>query len=189
MQLSTENLFLRNELISILLKHEGLKESKDEPNRGPFIDPINKFFGIPLGNPYCIGGLLFYGVRELCALYDLKNPIPMTASTQKFFKKCKEQFPEHVHLTESDTRFLKADICIQQTLKDPTRGHAYILTEDEKPIGTHFTFEMNTNKGGSRNGDGNYRLTRKRNDVTSKKLLGAVDVISIILEHNPNFKI
>lgn len=180
-----EELFLRDELISLLLVHEGLTET-DGPNRSPLCDHINATIGAKLGSPYCMAGLWVCGVKALCDKHKLINPVYKTASTQEFANYVQRYRPQYIH--EVPARALKGDICILQLIEDPKKGHAYTLTENESAHGQK-TFEFNTNAAGSRNGDGNYRRTRFSTGGRTMKYRFAVDVVAWILDANPAFAV
>lgn len=180
-----EELFLRDELINLLLIDEGLTET-DGPNRSPLVDYINKEIGAPLGSPYCISGFLIRGVKQLCTKHKLINPVYMTASTQEFANYVVKYRPQYIH--EVPARALKADLCILQLIDDVKKGHGYTLTENESAHGQK-TFEYNTNAQGSRNGDGNHRRLRFATGSKTMRYRFAVDVVAWILDANPAFKL
>jgi hypothetical protein len=164
---------LRDELIQLWLADLNQHETGGA-NRSPMIDNINRRLHVPLGSPYCIGGLLVRGVEVLCTKNKLINPVVMSAGTQDFWQSTPTKFKRNIPL--------KGDICILQNRTDSSHGHAYGITTVKD--GKHLTVEYNTNKAGSRDGDGVYELTRTDKGSLTKKYLGAVDVISWILTVN-----
>lgn len=170
---------LRDGLLKIWRKDVGLREDKGQ-NRSEFCDAVCKHFGYSMGQPYCIGGLL-YRAGQFLKEHNLKNPLPKTMSTQGFYNLAPERYRK-----AKGVKALHADICIQQTIKDPNRGHAYALIEDEKDIHkpTH-TVEYNTNYSGSRDGGGVMELNiRSQDGDKSKKYRGAVNIVQWILDAN-----
>ena len=166
---------LRNQIVEMLCKDVGQRENNGK-NRSPLIDAICKFFGLPMGQPYCIGWVV-YRIDGFCKEKGLKNPIPKTMSTQEFWRKTPEKYKKHKGIKGK-----KADVCIQQQYASPTKGHAYVLTKDEEL--EQSTVEANTNVQGSRDGDGIYFNTRSQSGDISKKYLGAVDVAQWIIDEN-----
>lgn len=187
----TPDQFLRNELDSFWKEDLGQREV-DGPNRSKMIDGINKRLNVPLGSPYCIGGLLVRGVERLCKEYSLKLPInfPFTAGTQKFWYGSLKQQNGFVHPFSEASDYQKAkkaNIGILQNKTDKAHGHAFGFAEDETDV--QHTIEYNTNLAGSRNGDGVYELVRTVKGTPTKIYLGNVDVVSWILSVNPQFRV
>lgn len=170
-KLITEDL-LRSELVTMWTMWEGKKET-DGKNLAPWINPMPKYFGVPMGSPYCIMGLLYYGVKPLCEKYKLKNPVPMTASTQDFFNRSSHKVASSVK---------KGDIGILVNRNDSSHGHAFGILEDG--VVSFKTIEFNTDPSGGRDGDGVYKRTRTSNGDTSKKYRGSIDVVKWIMEYN-----
>lgn len=168
---------LRNELVALVEVDLGERET-DGPNRSKMIDRINKRLGVPLGSPYCIGGLLVRAVEVLCTKHGFVNPVVMTAGTQKFWRKAPEKFKKL-----KGNKAKKGDIGILVNKDDPGHGHAFMFREDETNV--QLTIEYNTNGAGSRNGDGVYRLQRSSEGTITKTYRGSVDVIAWILSVNP----
>lgn len=183
--------FLANELIN-LCKEDLSQREVDGPNRSKMIDAINTRLGVPLGSPYCIGGLLVRGVARLCDEYKLNLPVnfPFTAGTQKFWYGSLKQQNGFVHSYLENQPYEKAkkgSIGILQNKVDKAHGHAFMFAEDESDV--QHTIEYNTNLKGSRNGDGVYELARTVKGTSTKIYLGNVDVVSWILIANPQFEI
>lgn len=173
----TREQLLRDELVALWEADLGQRET-DGSNRSPMIDSINKRLGIDMGLPYCIGGLLVRGVEVLCTKHQLKNPVTMTAGTQKFWGRAPEKFKKL-----KGNKAKKGDIGILVSTTNPSQGHAFGFREDETHV--QQTIEYNTNLAGSRDGGGVYRLERTANGTISKKYRGSVDVIAWILSVNP----
>lgn len=166
---------IREDIVSMLLKDVGQRETNGK-NRSPLIDSICKFFGLPFGQPYCIGWVV-YRVDGYCAAKGLKNPLPKTMSTQEFYRRTPAAYKKPKGVKAS-----KADVGIQQQYADANRGHAYVLTDDEGVYQP--TVEANTNPAGSRDGDGIYENSRSQAGDLSKKYLGAVDIAKWISDAN-----
>lgn len=166
---------IREDIVSMLLKDVGQRETNGK-NRSPLIDSICKFFGLPMGQPYCIGWVV-HRVDGYCAAKGLKNPLPKTMSTQEFYRRTPAAYKKPKGVKAS-----KADVGIQQQYADANRGHAYVLTDDEGVYQP--TVEANTNPAGSRDGDGIYENSRSQAGDLSKKYLGAVDIAKWISDAN-----
>lgn len=173
----TKEKMLRDDLVALWEADLGQFEVNG-PNRSEMIDGINKRLHVPLGSAYCIGGLLVRGVEVLCTKYGLRNPVIMTAGTQNFWWKAPEKFKKL-----KGNKAKKGDIGILVNKDDAGHGHAFGFREDETNV--QLTIEYNTNKAGSRNGDGVYRLERSANGTITKNYRGSVDVIAWILSVNP----
>jgi hypothetical protein len=167
---------LRNELVALCEADLAQREDKG-PNRSEMIDAINKRLGVPLGSPYCIGGLLVRAVEVLCTRHDFVNPVVMTAGTQKFWRNAPEKFKKL-----KGNKAKKGDIGILVNKNDAAHGHAFMFREDETNV--QLTIEYNTNGAGSRNGDGVYRLQRTAEGTISKTYRGSIDVVAWILSVN-----
>lgn len=177
------DVFLRNELIKLVAKDIGQRETGGN-NRSPMIDAINDQLAYR-GAPYCISGLLVRGVKKLCRSYGLTNPVLMTASTQEFYDATPAKFKHAKGVLGH-----KGDIGIMQSKSNSDSGHAYILEEDETSTsGVQHTIEYNTDGSGGRDGDGVYRRTRSQSGDLLKRYRGSVDVIAWILSANPDFKV
>lgn len=166
---------IRNDIVSLLKKDIGQRETNGK-NRSPLIDAICKHFGLGLGNPYCIGWVL-YRSDQYCKAMGFKNPLPKTMSTQEFYRQTPPAYKKPKGLKAK-----KSDVGIQQQYADAARGHAYVLTDDETTI--QATIEANTNPQGSRDGDGVYYNSRTQDGDQSKKYLGAVDIAKWIFDAN-----
>lgn len=166
---------MRDELVELWMKDVGEKETHGK-NRSPLIDSICKFFGLPPGQPYCIGGLL-YRTHQYLESKGLKNPLPKTMSTQSFYNSAPGKYKKIKGIKAS-----KADICIQRKRSDHNLGHAYALTEDEGV--EQFTVEYNTDLNGGRDGDGVATHIRSQLGDLSKEYRGAVDIVQWIMDHN-----
>lgn len=174
---------LRETLVHFWRQDLGQREDMGK-NRSLMIDNINLRLGVPLGSPYCIGGLLTEGVEPLCKMFNLKNPIPMEAGTQSFWQAVPEKYKY-----PKGKLGKKADICILQNKADAGHGHAYGLTQDELVqsltlVNSQKTIEYNTNKAGSRDGDGVWELERSQDGTLTKNYLGAVDVVRWVMDAN-----
>lgn len=174
-QASTSVDNIRDEIVEILKKDIGQRETNGK-NRSPLIDSICKFFGLPMGQPYCIGWVV-YRVDGYCVSKGFKNPLPKTMSTQEFYRMTPNAYKKPKGLKAK-----KADVGIQQQYADASRGHAYVLTDNESI--NQPTIEANTNPQGSRDGDGVYYNTRMQEGDASKKYLGAVDIAQWIFDAN-----
>lgn len=169
---------LRDLLVDYWKKDLGQFET-DGSNRSEMIDSINRRLKVPLGSPYCIGGLLVRGVEALCKQLSLVNPIPMTAGTQNFYNLAPLKYRNPIGKGLAK----KGDIGILVNKYDAGHGHAFGFREDETED-QQLTVEYNTDKAGSRNGDGVHELTRLQSGTLTKRYRGSVDVVKMILDAN-----
>ncbi len=174
--------FLRTKLLAKWMRDVGQSETGGA-NRSPMIDAINRAMS-ELGDPYCISGLLYRGVREICQEYDLANPVVMTPSTQEFFDKTPSKYK-----TPKGGLAKKADIGIMKSRSNSSQGHAYGLREDEVKGKDQQTVEYNTNTAGSRDGEGVHSKTRTQDGDILKVYRGSVDVVRWIMDVNPDFMV
>ncbi len=170
---------LREQLVKLWMEDYGQRETHGK-NRSPLIDQINKEIGMGAssGAPYCIAGLLVRGVKRLCAIQGLRNPVYMTASTQSFWNHAPEKY-----------RYIGpapklAMIGILQNRANGSQGHGFGIREYS--LNKYLTIEYNTNKAGSRDGDGVWTLTRYEAGTASKRMRGFVDVVRMIIDANPD---
>jgi hypothetical protein len=101
----------------------------------------------------------------------------MTAGTQSFWFSAPEKFKKL-----KGNKAKKGDIGILVNKDDKDHGHAFAFTEAETNV--QRTVEYNTNKAGSRDGDGVWCLERSANGTISKTYRGSIDVIAWILSVN-----
>lgn len=171
---------LRDEIVNLVLRDLGEKESWGF-NRSELIDKINTEMGLELGSSYCLSGIYVRGIIDLCKKFKLRCEIPAAGgSTQKFYNIALQDYPEYVK--PKGIRARKGDIGILVDRSNPTRGHAYILTEDEDI--SQKTFEYNSNEMGSANGESCLKLIRSQRDTPSKSYRGSVDVIQWLCKTN-----
>lgn len=165
-------------LVSLARRDKDLRETHGH-NRSPAIDQINKFMGLPMGSAYCLSAIYVNCVQKLCDHMEIYNPLPKTGSTQKFWAAVPEKYKRLPGIAAK-----KGDICILRNRKNPALGHAFMLSEDE----THEmqTLEWNTNANGISDGEGFHELKRTQRGTLSQEYLGAVDVVSMLADHNPS---
>lgn len=178
----TADQYLREKLVGYW-NHDVGQEETHGRNRSPMIDYINKITGAGNGAPYCIGGLLVRGVRQMCLDLGLKCPVPIIAGTQSFWAKSAEY-----RTPKGSSKLAQhGDIGILRNKGDKSHGHAFGFDKDE--TSKQYTVEYNTNGAGSRDGQGVYKLVRTQSGTATKDYLGSVDVVKWILAANPNFKV
>ena len=138
-------------VLEIALDEVGPKE-KNGHNRGEcekYLRPL----GLPPGSPYCVAGIRWC-FQEACKELNIPNPIYKTGGVRKLFSN-----------TPSWQRSMRAlvgpAIGGHKSSKNPNLGHvAIVLPWDvERPAAAN-TLEFNTNKAGSRDGDGVWLRTR-----------------------------
>lgn len=189
--------FLRNEILAMTQGlHLGVKENIPYKNRGPVMDAAIKFMGVELGSSYCISGALYYGVHLMCKKHGLDyGSLKMTASTQSFYAFVSKTIGFSVYWKPKGKLAKKGDMAIQRNKSDSSHGHFYIVSEDEVPkyddkTGDQKTFEYNTSPTGGSDSIGCFALLRKHAQAgtSSKDYLGCFDVVSYLLDKNPNWK-
>ena len=148
-------------------------------NRSLLIDALNNRTGARLGDPYCQTAI-WCVADDLCRARGFKNPLPRTASSQSAWRQAPAKYRKN--LTGK-----KGDFAYQRLRNDHSRGHAMMVAVDKVPGETKFfTLEANTNKAGSRDGDGFWEQTRSTDGTHEKMFLGFVDVPQWITDVNIN---
>lgn len=171
-----DNILLRGKFVRAWQARLNERETNGK-NRSPYIDTVCKFFGLPPGQPYCIGGLL-YEVDKALEGTNFHNPLPHTMSTQDFYNRTPNRYRKPKGMYPN-----RGDICIQVSRNDPYRGHAYGLIEDQIGAGQK-TIEFNTDGSGGRDGDGVYVRSRTQDGDNAKEYRGAVDIVQWIIDYN-----
>ena len=169
-------LTLNDKLVDLCKEDIGQRETNGN-NRSKLIDEINTAAGVDLGSPYCIAGILYRGVFRLCKINGLKMPINIEASTQEFWRNVPSKYKRLKGVNAK-----KGDIGIMQSRSDSSKGHAYLIIEDESD--KQKTLEYNTDPSGGRDGDGVWIRERSQSGDLAKKYLGAVDICQWIRDLN-----
>lgn len=126
------------------------------PNRSPEIDAMNTFVGIPLGSPYCAAGVSYCFHRAGAT----SEQFPFSGGSQAI----RQWFEERGLLTfdPSELKYWKGAL-FGWSLDD---GHGHIgfvsgrlVNASGEVVGIQ-TCEYNTDKAGSREGEGCYQLRR-----------------------------
>lgn len=174
--------YLRTKLVAYW-NHDVGQEETHGRNRSPMIDYVNKITGAGNGAPYCIGGLLVRGVRQMCIDLGLKCPVPIIAGTQSFWAKS-----ANYRKAKGSGKLAKlGDIGILRNKGDKSHGHAFGFDKPETE--KQYTVEYNTDGSGSRDGQGVWKLVRTQSGTATKDYLGSVDVVAWIMDANPDFKV
>ena len=147
-------------------------------NRSVLIDAICKFFGLPMGQPYCLGGIL-YRTSQVLKREGLKNPILMTMGTQNLWHNTPSKY---VISTPNNAR--RGCIGIQVQRANAAKGHAYLFLADEVTGKPQQTLEYNTNNAGSREGDGVWIRTRTKDGTSGLRYRGFIDIVQMIADAN-----
>lgn len=167
----------QKEIVLLCLEDVGARETEGK-NRSKLIDGINKSIGSGMGEPYCLAGVIVRGAMRLCQTKGLKlPPKAKSAGTQDFFRTTPSKYK-----VLKGSKAKKGMIGILQNYADSGKGHAFMFTEDEGAV--QKTVEYNTNVAGSRDGDGVYQGERTQEGTSSKKYLGAVDIVQWIIDYN-----
>lgn len=150
--------------------YEGIRERKS--NSSPQIDKFIKRGGGRVGWAWCMY-FVYYCVDETCKSYQIDNPLKRTGSVAAQYNHCNQAFDSRIEVIYPFQSFAKFKIhngdilifkyngkYIPNSLKGLWRGHTgFGLSEYANNLIN--TIEGNTNKAGSREGDGVYRKVRK----------------------------
>jgi len=138
-------------VLEIALDEVGPKEQRGN-NRGEcekYLRPL----GLPPGSPYCVAGIRWC-FDEACRELNSRNPLPKTGGVIKLFSRT----PSWMRGKEA---LMGPAIGGHRSTSNPNLGHvAIVLPWDAERPAVASTLEFNTNKAGSRDGDGVYLRTR-----------------------------
>ena len=162
-QQDTTEVSLFAQLFLILKGYDQKKEVGK--NRGAWVDPINSWMGVEMGEPYCLSGIL-YCLKTLEESTGARFDLPKLPSTQRFWAAVRPEFKELEAKSWS--------IGIMQSKKDPTKGHAVMVLSNPDSAGYIETFEFNTDISGSRDGDGAFFTKRSILGTENLKFLGFI---------------
>lgn len=166
---------LRDLAVSLAAEDVGQRETQGN-NRSPFIDALAKRAGVPYGTPWCALGLSIRVYQRLCEQQNLKNPLGITASSQDIASLVPHKYWR--------SRAKHGDAFVLTKRNDSAHGHTGLVEHDMTGDAYFDTIEYNTNKFGSRDGDGCYRQRRSTKGDLTKRLRCFVDVIQFIMDEN-----
>lgn len=148
------------QIIEIAASQVGVRETGR--NRGPMVDEYLRAAGLNPAldsYPWC-ASFAVWVVRQACLELGIPNPLPRTSGVHKLWMRS----PPHTCVQRPSPG---AIFCIDH---GGGKGHCGFV---EEVGGTHLvTIEGNTNDGGSREGDGVYRRSRRFDEVN----LGYIDL-------------
>lgn len=141
----------------------GLVRESEGKNRSPVIDAMCRTFGAPLGSPYCALGVswCFRNYRLLVA--SDARPFPYTASSQYI----KRIFGQQGLLSRDPDALMGWKGALGGwTNPDGAHGHVFFIEKRWQDENGHViaigTIEYNTNGQGERDGEGAFRLMRRK---------------------------
>jgi hypothetical protein len=151
-------------------------------NRSPDIDSWNMRVGAAMGAPYCASSI-WCEWDDVCKSLGLKFPMKPTASSQAFVWNVPWRY-----VRKPGELGKAGDAGVLQQVTDSARGHLTILRENQLAQPYFVTYEFNTNRAGSRDGDGGYAMRRSTGDRSldnAGKLFRAfVDIPQWIIDFN-----
>lgn len=157
-------------LVEVANDTVGARESGGN-NRGKEIEKFQKFVdGIASGEPWCMGWMQWV-VGQVCEFYD----IPHTLFKSEHCLTVWTRTPEKYRRTEPKRGY--AVIFRSKGLS----GHVALCTS-ENVFAAFGTIEGNTNKQGSREGDGVYRKIRHVDENGALRIVGYIDLPQMILD-------
>ena len=141
--------------LEIALSYEGIRETA--PNRGPMVDVFLRDAGLDAANgsyPWCCAFVRHCFVKA-AAEQGVEPLFPRTASCAKAWERAplwsRSEKPEPG--------------CVFLIDYGKGKGHAGFVVDVDWAKKTLTCIEGNTNSGGSREGDGVYRRTRRMEDI------------------------
>lgn len=165
---------IRDEIIIEAKKYLGQRETNGN-NRSPWLDALERIFGM-IAQAWC-AMYATYCVRNVCKRLGLKNPVGLKAGSQDCFYDAPPKY-------RFRTKGKKGCFGVLRNKADHSHGHVYIVEADQTDPKLHATIEGNTNKAGSRDGDGVYENMRSTDGTATKDFLGFVDVAAWICDAN-----
>jgi hypothetical protein len=140
-------------------------------NGGPQVEWYQKTVdGKAQREPWCLAFIQTMAF-EISAQYNLKNPLFPTEHCLTLWNKTPQKYKSMLPSLGS--------VFIQQYI-GTTNGHTGVVIEFNKEY--FKTIEGNTNKDGSREGDGVYEKIRFYTDTTKVKKKGFIDLPQMILD-------
>lgn len=145
---------VRAEALRVALSQRGVRETSR--NSGPEVDVYLRSVDQPPGRAWCMA-YVHWCFDGASASFGLDNPCPRTAGALHLWEKC----PESWRVAADEV--LPGDVFVV----DHGHGLGHVgFIESRKDDDSFWTCEGNTNPGGSRDGDGVYRRTRRRDEIT-----------------------
>ncbi len=192
MPLASASYSLADRACDKALEFDGIRETPGKQNTSPIIDKMIKRGGGRIGWPWCMY-FVYYVVDEVCSTLEIDNPLKRTGSVAAQLHFAEQNYRKGLKVIypfESYAKFksMKGDILIfrkggslkKSSLKGRWNGHtAFVVSQINDNLLA--TIEGNTNKRGSREGDGVYRKTRKIKS-TGRLKLGAIVRMEITIE-------
>lgn len=145
-------MLVRLEALRVAGTHVGDRETSR--NSGPEVDAFLASVGLAPGFSWCVA-FVFFCFREGAASVQQPNPCPHTAGALHLWALTPDAY-RHGDPEPGDVFVI-----------DHGHGLGHVgFVELVNADGTLVTVEGNTNGGGSREGDGVYRRTRHRDEIT-----------------------
>ena len=146
---------VREKALAVASTQVGVREKSR--NSGPEVDAYLRSVGLGPGYAWC-AAFVHWCFDQGSAALALDNPCPRTAGALRLFEMA----------TSSGWQVAPADVLPGDVFViDHGHGLGHVgFTESRKDDNSWWTVEGNTNPGGSREGDGVYRRTRRRDEIT-----------------------
>lgn len=158
---------LREVALQIALSYDGQKEVPSGSNWGKFVQDTLATVGLDKPNPWCMA-FVYRCYAEAAKQMNVPNTLFKTGHVLTFKNKMPKQYIPKSKLTA--TSLQRGDLLIYD--HGENKGHiAFVVSNKSSVIET---IEGNTNVMLSRNGDGVYRLNRRK--FTDPKLIGIVRI-------------
>lgn len=143
-----------DKLLEMAAAEVGVRETS--PNRGPRVDEYHRYAGRDpaQADSWCAQFVGFVAGHAAAAV-GIQNPLPKSSSVMGLWQRS----PQSSH---EDEPHVGDVFCIDH---GQGKGHCGIVVGLPADVDYIDTIEGNTNAGGSRNGDGVYRRTRKLGEI------------------------
>ena len=163
---------VRAEALRIAGTQADKKVRETSRNSGPEVDAYLRSVGLGPGYAWC-AAFVHWCFDQGSAALALDNPCPRTAGTLHLWDMCPAEWRMKPMINPDTT---DGEIEAMIAAATPAPGDVFVIDhghglghvgfiEGRKDDGSWWTVEGNTNPGGSREGDGVYRRTRRRDEV------------------------
>lgn len=164
--IGTNERALRDAVLRIALKEEGVLEQPLGTNRGPRVNEYNRAAGTAIGSHWCLS-FVFWACQQAALALKVGNPIPKSA----YCPYIHNWAIQHKKIT---TNPQPGDIfLVKQLIKGQWWAvhTGFVVGPDPKDPDRVLTVEGNTNTDGSSNGIGVFRRSRRKDSCWFVRLV------------------
>jgi len=150
---------LAREVLRIAEEQIGVVENPANSNRGPEVETFLRAVGLGPGNPWC-AAFVYWCVGQAVGGLNRANPLPRTGGVLELWRRAKQQGLECITADRCEAKpaLLTAGMVF---IMDFGGGKGHTGFVAGMAGGKLVTIEGNASNGGSREGTGVFRLTRR----------------------------